>query len=187
MSFGGFNDSQQPAPMAEINVTPMVDVMLVLLVIFILAAPLFTHAVKLELPQANAAPAPTLPTTITLSIDAAGAVYWNDVVVPVDDLPAKMALAARQTPVPDLQLRADRGTRYEVIARVMAAAQANGLNRIGFVTEPQANATEGAAPTVDSTAATATSATAAPAAGPASAPAPTSLQLKPSLQPPSGK
>ena len=138
MSFGGFSDNQQPAPMAEINVTPMVDVMLVLLVIFILAAPLFTHAIKLELPQANSAPAATLPVTITLSIDATGAVYWNDAVVAAADLPAKMAQAAREVPAPDLQLRADRSTRYEVIAQVMAAAQANGLNRIGFVTEPAA-------------------------------------------------
>lgn len=176
MSFGGFNDSRQPAPMAEINVTPMVDVMLVLLVIFILAAPLFTHAIKLDLPQANAAPAAALPVTITLSIDATGTVYWNDALVAVAALPAKMAQAARQTPPPDLQLRADRGTRYEIIAQIMAAAQANGVNRIGFVTEPQAS---GLASPARAAAASAVATTIPPATMP--------LQLTPSIQPPSGK
>ena len=137
MTFGSFSDNPRPAPMAEINVTPMVDVMLVLLVIFILAAPLFTRAIALELPKADAAPAATQPQTITLSIDAAGIIYWNDVVVTPDALPAQMAQAARQSPLPELQLRADRATRYDVIAQVMATAQANGLSRIGFVTEPQ--------------------------------------------------
>lgn len=176
MSFGGFNDSRQPAPMAEINVTPMVDVMLVLLVIFILAAPLFTHAIKLDLPQANAAPAATLPVTITLSIDATGTVYWNDTLVTVADLPAKMAQAARQTPPPDLQLRADRGTRYEIIAQIMAAAQANGVNRIGFVTEPQTSVTAAASAII-----------AAPAMATTLPPVSAPLQLTPSMRPPSGK
>ena len=177
MSFGGFNDSRQPAPMAEINVTPMVDVMLVLLVIFILAAPLFTHAIKLDLPQANSAPAATLPVTITLSIDAAGAVYWNDVLVPAAELPAKMAQAARTVPAPDLQLRADRSTRYEIIAQVMAAAQANGMNRIGFVTDPQA-----LAPAAATTIAASHTAPVL-ALPPVSAP----LQLSPSMQAPARK
>ncbi len=150
MAFGGFNDNHQAAPMAEINVTPMVDVMLVLLVIFILAAPLFTHAVKLDLPKADAAPAATQPATITLSIDAGGLIYWNDALLAPGDLPARMAQASRQVPQPDLQLRADRATRYDVIAQVMAAAQSNGLTRIGFVTEPQAApaAAVGALPTL---------------------------------------
>ena len=175
MSFGGFNDSKQPAPMAEINVTPMVDVMLVLLVIFILAAPLFTHAIKLDLPQANAGPAATLPVTITLSIDAAGVVYWNDAAVPTAELPARMAQAARQQPLPDLQLRADRGTRYEVIAQVMAAAQANGLNRIGFVTDPQASVPAKAPATASIVATSTTVMTPSPVSTP--------LRLSPSVQP----
>src|SRR3569623_1218676 len=77
MAFGGFNDNNQPAPMADINVTPMVDVMLVLLVIFIITAPLFTHAIKLDLPSAQSAPAPEKPLTITVSIDAQGMLYWT--------------------------------------------------------------------------------------------------------------
>jgi biopolymer transport protein ExbD len=143
MSFGGFNDSKQQAPMAEINVTPMVDVMLVLLVIFIITAPLFTHAVKLDLPQATAAPAPEKPETISVAIDAAGTLFWNDVATTVPELDQKMRLAAKRAPQPELQLRADKSTRYEVIAQVMAAAQSNGMTRLGFVTEPKATPATG--------------------------------------------
>jgi biopolymer transport protein ExbD len=136
MAFGGFDNNRQGAPMADINVTPMVDVMLVLLVIFIITAPLFTHAVKLDLPAAQSAPAPEKPETVTLSIDPAGAIFWNDAPVSPADLPARMAAAAQKQPQPELQLRADKATRYEVIAQVMATAQSNGLTKLGFVTEP---------------------------------------------------
>ena len=136
MAFGGFDTNRQGAPMADINVTPMVDVMLVLLVIFIITAPLFTHAVKLDLPAAQSAPAPEKPETVTLSIDPAGAIFWNDAPVSQADLPARMAAAAQKQPQPELQLRADKSTRYEVIAQVMAAAQSNGLTKLGFVTQP---------------------------------------------------
>ena len=140
MAFGGFDNNRQGAPMADINVTPMVDVMLVLLVIFIITAPLFTHAVKLDLPSAQSAPAPEKPETVTLSINASGEVFWNEAPVAQTDLPARMAEAAQKQPQPELQLRADKSTRYEVIAQVMAAAQNNGLNKLGFVTEPTAAA-----------------------------------------------
>jgi biopolymer transport protein ExbD len=123
--------------MSDINVTPMVDVMLVLLVIFIITAPLFTHAVKLDLPAAQSAPAPEKPETISLSIDGAGKLYWNDAPIEQAELPAKMAAAAQKQPQPELQLRADKATRYEVIAQVMAAAQNNGMTKLGFVTQPQ--------------------------------------------------
>jgi biopolymer transport protein ExbD len=137
MSFGGFNDNQQAAPMADINVTPMVDVMLVLLVIFIITAPLFTHAIKLDLPTAQSAPAPEKPETISLSINAQGKIFWNDIALDSAALDTRMAAAARKTPQPELHLRADKSTRYEVIAEVMSAAQASGLTKIGFVTEPK--------------------------------------------------
>ncbi|NMM38610.1 MAG: biopolymer transporter ExbD [Glaciimonas sp.] len=138
MSFGGFNDNRPQAPMAEINVTPMVDVMLVLLVIFILSAPLFTHAIKLDLPSAQSAAAPEKPETISLSINAAGKIFWNDQAITQAGLPAKFAAAAQKQPQPELQLRADKETRYEVIAQVMAAAQNNGLSKLGFVTDAKA-------------------------------------------------
>jgi len=123
--------------MSEINVTPMVDVMLVLLVIFIITAPLFTHAIKLDLPQAQAAAAPEKPDTISLSINAQGRVFWNNEVIPQNELNTRLAAAGQKKPQPELHLRADRETRYETIAQVMSAAQGNGLTKIGFVTEPK--------------------------------------------------
>ncbi|HEY8102713.1 MAG TPA: biopolymer transporter ExbD [Burkholderiaceae bacterium] len=137
MAFGGFNDNKQNAPMAEINVTPMVDVMLVLLVIFIITAPLFTHAIKLDLPNAQSAPAPEKPETISLSINGAGLIFWDDQAIQQKELDEKLAIAAKKNPQPELQLRADKATRYEVIAQVMATAQSNGLTKLGFVTEPK--------------------------------------------------
>lgn len=137
MAFGGFNDNRQTAPMAEINVTPMVDVMLVLLVIFIIAAPLFTHAIQLDLPNAKTAPAQEPAVAISISIKSDGSLFWNNDPVTAADLGARFATAAKQAPQPELQLRADKATRYEAIADVMAAAQANGLAKIGFVTDPK--------------------------------------------------
>ena len=135
MAFGGFNNDKQNAPMADINVTPMVDVMLVLLVIFIITAPLFTHAIKLDLPNAQSAPAPEKPETISLSINGEGKIFWNNDAINQKDLDAKLAEAAKKQPQPELQLRADKSTRYEVIAQVMAAAQTSGITKIGFVTD----------------------------------------------------
>ena len=137
MAFGGFNDNPQPAPMSDINVTPMVDVMLVLLVIFIITAPLFTHAVKIDLPNAQSAPAPEKPETVTLSIDSNGKLFWNNDAIDAAELDARLAKAAQQQPQPELQLRADKATRYEVIAQVMSSAQGSGIMKLGFVTEPK--------------------------------------------------
>ncbi|MES2350883.1 MAG: biopolymer transporter ExbD [Pseudomonadota bacterium] len=137
MSFGAFNHHRNPGPMADINVTPMVDVMLVLLVIFILSAPMFTNAVKLDLPKAQAQVSPQQAATVTLSIDGAGKIYWNDDAVEQDALEKRLVEAAKLDPQPELQLRADKDTRYEVVAQVMAAAQSNGLTKLGFVTDPR--------------------------------------------------
>jgi biopolymer transport protein ExbD len=137
MAFGGFNDNKHGAPMSEINVTPMVDVMLVLLVIFIITAPLFTHSVKLDLPNAQSAPAPEKPETVSLSINEQGTIFWDNTALDQKDLDARLAAAAQRNPQPELQLRADKSTRYEVIAQVMAAAQNNGLTKMGFVTDPK--------------------------------------------------
>ncbi|MYM29723.1 biopolymer transporter ExbD [Duganella sp. CY15W] len=138
MAFGAFNHHRNPGPMADINVTPMVDVMLVLLVIFILAAPMFTGSVQLELPKAQAPATPTAPAaTVTLSIDGKGKIFWNNDPVAPDALTARLVEASRLDPQPELQLRADKDTRYEVVAQVMAAAQSNGLTKLGFVTDPK--------------------------------------------------
>lgn len=140
MSFGGFNDNQHSGPMAEINVTPMVDVMLVLLVIFILSAPLFTHSLQLDLPTAKSSPAPEKPQTVSIAIDAAGKLYWQDQQVSLAEMTSRMNTAATKQPQPEIQLRADKATRYEVIADVMSAAQSNGLSKLGFVTDPKPDA-----------------------------------------------
>jgi len=138
MAFGAFNHHRNPGPMADINVTPMVDVMLVLLVIFILSAPMFTGAVQLELPKAQAPAAASAPVaTVTLSIDGKGRIFWNNDPVEQDGLETRLIEAARLDPQPELQLRADKDTRYEVVAQVMAAAQSNGLTKLGFVTDPK--------------------------------------------------
>jgi biopolymer transport protein ExbD len=143
MSFGGFERGQSPSqPMAEINVTPLVDVMLVLLVIFIITAPLLAYAIRLDLPDAAAPPAPARADAIRVSIDAEGAVFWNTDRVETRDLAARLAAAARTLPQPELHLRADKATRYEKVAEVMSAAQEAGLTKIGFVTEPRTAAAQ---------------------------------------------
>ena len=137
MAFGSFNHHRQKESMADINVTPMVDVMLVLLVIFIISAPMFTNAVQLELPKAQAKALQQEADTVTLAIDAAGTVYWNNDALQPGELEERLAEAAGLPQQPELQLRADKDTRYEVVAQVMAAAQSHGLTRIGFVTDPK--------------------------------------------------
>ena len=136
MAFGGLEKKQTAAPMAEINMTPLIDVMLVLLVIFIITAPLFTHAIRLDLPKVAAAPARQTPQTISLSIDAAGKLYWNGKIITLQQMRAQFVEAGKQADQPEIQLSAERSTRYEVIAQVMGAAQQAGLERIGFVTDP---------------------------------------------------
>ncbi|MFZ6766486.1 ExbD/TolR family protein [Undibacterium sp. Di26W] len=143
MSFGQFQQSDSAASrsqgaMADINVTPMVDVMLVLLVIFIIAAPFMTHAIKLDLPQAQSAAVPEPASTIPIAFDAAGRLYWDKDLLSMAELEPRLAILARSNPQAEIQLRADKATRYEIIAQVMAAAQAQGLSRISFITDKKA-------------------------------------------------
>lgn len=147
MAFGKFNEAGERSakamtPMADINVTPMVDVMLVLLVIFIITAPLLNHAIQLDLPNVQAPLAPSQMESITLSFDAEGSLFWQAGSeaerVDFTELEARLTALAHKNPQPELQLRADKATRYEVIAQVMAAAQAQGLSKIGFVTQAKA-------------------------------------------------
>jgi biopolymer transport protein ExbD len=137
MAFGSFNPHRQQSMMSEINVTPMVDVMLVLLVIFIITAPMFTHAVKLDLPRATAQASAEQADTVRIALDAAGTLFWNDAPIDGDELDVRLKQAAAGQPQPELQLRADKNTRYEAVAQLMAAAQAQGLTKLGFVTDPK--------------------------------------------------
>jgi biopolymer transport protein ExbD len=136
MAFGGFNKSGETAPMAEINMVPLIDVMLVMLVIFIVTAPLLTHAVRIDLPKASSQAHQTRPEQVQLTVPRSGQVLWNGDAVDGPALDARLAAAARLSPQPELQLRADRHAEYQRIAEVMAAAARAGLTRIGFVSEP---------------------------------------------------
>lgn len=133
MAFGGFGEGSNSAPMAEINTTPLVDVMLVLLVIFIITAPLFHQAVPVDLPRVDATRMDEKPEVIRLAVDADGQVFWNGAPLPRAALDARLQEAASRAP--ELHLRADRAVRYERVADVMAAAQRAGVSKIAFVTE----------------------------------------------------
>lgn len=136
-SGNGVGVTTHTAPMSEINTTPLVDVMLVLLVIFIITAPLLTHAVKIDLPQASSQPLPEKPDVISVSIDASGKMYWNDVPMVPGELKLKLQQISTQKPQPELNIRADKETRYQVLAEVMADAQNVGISKLGFVSEPK--------------------------------------------------
>jgi biopolymer transport protein ExbD len=136
MAFGGFSKGGDNTPMAEINMVPLIDVMLVLLVIFIITAPLLTHAVKIDLPRAASSPNVSKPDSIQLAIRAGGDVFWNGEPVDRQALVQRMAEAAKFDPQPEVHLRVDRATEYQRVAEVMSAAARAGLTRIGFVTEP---------------------------------------------------
>lgn len=136
MAFGGFNQGDTRPLQSEINMVPLIDVMLVLLIVFMITAPLLTHSVKIDLPQASSNPTQEKPETVSVSIDGDGKVFWNDEGVDTVALPARLAAAAAQTPQPELHLRADRNTRYEVIADVMSQARTAGIEKMGFVTVP---------------------------------------------------
>jgi biopolymer transport protein ExbD len=122
--------------MNEINMTPLVDVMLVLLIVFMVTIPVIRHAVKIDLPHASSQKEDTKPAHVDVSIEADGTVLWDG--KPVDDnaLRAQIALAAQATPQPELHLSADRKVEYEKVAQVMSAAQSGGITKIGFVTNP---------------------------------------------------
>lgn len=134
MSMGSLSDADDDFN-PEINTTPLVDVMLVLLIIFIMTIPVMNHSVKIDLPRAANQPNEVKPQTINLSIDAEGKVYWNSELLDESQLHSRIADAAKTTPQPELHLRAERTTQYEKVAQVMAAAQSGGLSKMGFVTE----------------------------------------------------
>ncbi len=135
MAFGTQDDTDEV--MNEINMTPFVDVMLVLLIIFIITVPVMKHAVNIDLPRATNQPQEVKPETIRLSVDAKGQYFWNENRVEDQDLGPMLQAEAAKNPQPDLHIRGDKEVRYERVAQAMAAAQQAGVRKIGFVTEPR--------------------------------------------------
>jgi len=135
MAFGTQDDTDDV--MNEINMTPLVDVMLVLLIIFMITVPVMKHSVEVDLPRASSQPQDAKPQTIRLSVDAQGQYWWNDAQVSDEELPRMLSAEAAREPQPELHIRGDRNVRYERVAEAMAAAQRAGLHRIGFITEPK--------------------------------------------------
>ncbi len=131
-----FKKYHRQAPMADMNVVPLVDVILVLLVIFIVTAPLLTHAVKIDLPKATSHVNITKPEHVEVAIQESGALFWAGESVNWQALPERFAAEARKQPQPEIHIRADRHAYYEKVAQVMTAAAKAGLTRIGFVTDP---------------------------------------------------
>ena len=136
MAFGSFEDEAGERPIAQINMIPLIDVMLVLLVIFIITAPLLTHSVKIDLPRASSNPNVTRIDNVQLAIDGAGGIFWNGATVDRAELGRRLAASAALSPQPELHIRADRTTQYQRIAELLSDAARAGLVRIGFVTEP---------------------------------------------------
>ncbi|WP_133501339.1 ExbD/TolR family protein [Cognatilysobacter terrigena] len=131
-----FSSGNSGGPMAEINVTPLVDVMLVLLIIFMITAPLMTHKVKVELPQANLEKRnedlpPVPPVTLTVKDD--GSVYWNDEPIQKGLLESQFSVIAQQTPQPQINVRGDKTTKYQVLKELVDMAQKQGMRKVGFV------------------------------------------------------
>lgn len=137
MAFGSFERKTSSSPMAEINMVPLIDVVLVLLVIFIVTAPLLTHAVKIDLPKASSSINITKPEHIEFGIRENGDLFWNGEAIAPETLAQRFAQAAAKQPQPEVHIRADRHVYYEKVAQVMALAAKAGLVRIGFVSEPQ--------------------------------------------------
>jgi biopolymer transport protein TolR len=136
MAFGRLERTQVDPPMSEINVTPLVDVMLVLVVIFIITAPLLASSIRLDLPKAQGTQSGETQRFVTIVVDPRGALFLNDKPVTPVQLAEQLAATAKRSPDTEIQLRADQGVPYGKVVEVMGAAQQAGLNRIGFVAEP---------------------------------------------------
>jgi biopolymer transport protein ExbD len=137
--FGRLGAREGPPPMSDINVTPLVDVMLVLLVIFIVAAPLMASSLRLDLPAAPGATPSPASVSLSIALDAEGRVYLGEQALPAEDAPARVAEAARaaaaRNPETEVQLRADARVPYGRVAELIGVLQSAGLSRIGFITE----------------------------------------------------
>ena len=135
MAMGTLGDSEDELN-PEINTTPLVDVMLVLLIIFMITIPVMNHAVKVDLPRATNQPNDTKPQDVNLSVDENGQLFWNAEPVTREEMQVRIEAAARQDPQPEIHIRGDRRVAYDKVAQVMAAVQRAGLRRIGFPLDP---------------------------------------------------
>jgi len=136
MAFGRLERTVGPQPMSDINMTPLVDVMLVLVVIFIITAPLLASSVRLDLPRTEAARPSDAPLSVTVVLDKSGQAFLDDKPANAEQLAQRLAQAAKANPETEIQLRADAGVPYGRVVEIMGAAQKAGLNRIGFVADP---------------------------------------------------
>ncbi|MEK8017503.1 MAG: biopolymer transporter ExbD [Candidatus Parabeggiatoa sp.] len=137
MAFSDFENSSNHQPLSEINIIPLVDVILVLLILFIITAPLFTHhAIKIDVPQASTQEIPEEPNKIVLAIDEKGGLFWNDEGIDDKELLKRFRKAAQKKPLPELHLRADKKTQYQRLAEIMSTAQNAGMTRLGFIMQP---------------------------------------------------
>jgi len=137
MNVGGSGAERNTEVMSTINTTPLVDVMLVLLIIFLITIPVINKTVKVDLPKAVNIPTQTKPENITIAIDKEGVAYWNDKrLASREDLLAQVKAAAIRKPQPEIHIRGDKDTRYEAIGRVMYMIQRGGVQKVGFLTEP---------------------------------------------------
>ncbi|MFM1850156.1 MAG: hypothetical protein RL446_995 [Pseudomonadota bacterium] len=137
MAFHVSSKTGRHQPNPEINMVPLIDVMLVLVIIFMVTAPLMTHAVKVDLPKASSQRNEVKPQTISLSIDAGGTLYWNKEKADWAALPGRLKAESAKDPQPELHIRADENTAYKKVAELMSEAAKVGLTKIGFVTDPK--------------------------------------------------
>lgn len=136
MAFGGFEQNKNAHPVAEINMVPLIDVMLVLLIIFMITAPLMTHTIKIDLPKTGGQAQPEQPEAITLSINLERHLFWNGAAVSRQELQQRLQEISAQTPQPEVHVRADQAAPYRLIAETLSDAAQAGVTRIGFVAEP---------------------------------------------------
>jgi biopolymer transport protein ExbD len=136
MAFGSFDRRSSSQPMSEINMVPLIDVALVLLVIFIVTAPLLTHAVKLDLPKATSNADIQKPEKVEFAIDAQGALFWNGERLSREEAITRFAETGQKRPQPEIYLRADQNVPYRYVAEMLADASKAGLSKIAFVSEP---------------------------------------------------
>lgn len=132
----GSSKNDDDAEMSDINMTPLIDVMLVLLIIFIITLPVITHSVQIDLPKASNQPTNTKPDVITLSVNKEGDIFWNDIAINKEQLAKQLQESSSKTPQPDIHIRGDKKTEYNNMIVVMNAVQLAGLTKIGFITEP---------------------------------------------------